>query len=128
MSQPTGAVPARRRARLVLARVDPWSAMKVGFVLSIAVAIIIVVAISLLWLLFSLAGVFDTVGRTINEIVGSSVDARSWLSFARVIGATMLVAAVEIVLTTALVTLGAALYNLAAGFVGGLEVVLSDEA
>jgi hypothetical protein len=102
--------------------------MKVGFVLSIAFAIVIVVAISLLWLLFSLAGVFDTVGRTINEVVGSSVDARTWLSFARVSGATLLVAAVEIVLTTALITLGATLYNLAAGFVGGVEVMLTEDS
>jgi Flp pilus assembly pilin Flp len=39
----------------------------------------------------------------------------------------LIVALVDVVLVTALATLGAYLYNLSSGFVGGLEVTLAED-
>ena len=45
----------------------------------------------------------------------------------RVMGFTMIVAVVDVVLITAIATLGAFLYNLAAALLGGIEVILAED-
>ena len=57
-----------RRARLVLSRVDPWSVMKLAFLLSIALAIVAVVAVFVLWSVLDAMGVFDSVGSTAESV------------------------------------------------------------
>lgn len=128
---PVGAAPMRiRRARLKIARVDPWSVMKISFLLFIAAGIVVVVATAVLWSVIDALGVFSTVGTTVRDVTGSSpntgFDLQSYLSLSRVVGFVTLVSLVNVVLGTALATLGSFLYNLAASFVGGLEVTLSD--
>lgn len=118
--------PGRRRARLSLTRIDPLSVAKVALVLATGLAVAFVVAITLLYVLFAAAGVFDTVSRTINDVAGSQIDAGALLGFGRIIGITLLVAVIQVVLTTALATLVAMLYNLAAYFVGGINVTLTE--
>ncbi|MGV1006153.1 MAG: DUF3566 domain-containing protein [Candidatus Nanopelagicales bacterium] len=49
----------------------------------------------------------------------------SLLSFSKVMGVALILAGIETILTTALLTLFAFLYNLAVGIGGGLEVTLS---
>jgi hypothetical protein len=125
--QPVGATRGDAHVRVVA--VDTWSVMRTGFVLSLSFAIVIVVAVTVLWTMFSIAGVFDAVGRTADDIAGanSSFDVRDWLSFPRVMGLTLLVSVVEVVLVTAAMTLIASLYNLAAGWMGGIEIGLSEQ-
>lgn len=123
-----GAAAGRRRARLVLTRVDPISVAKVALVLAVGLAIALIVAVTLLWVLFKAAGVFDTVSRTINDVAGSQVDAEALVGFGRIIGVTLLLSVVQVVLTTAFATLVAMLYNLAAYFVGGVSVTLTEDA
>jgi hypothetical protein len=122
-----GAAAGRRRARLVLTRVDPISVAKVALVLAVGLAIAFLVAVTLLWVVFKAAGVFDTVSRTINDVAGSQVDAESLVGFGRILGISLLVAVVQVVLTTAFATLVAMLYNLAAYFVGGVSVTLTED-
>jgi hypothetical protein len=121
-----------RRARLVLARVDPWSVMKLSFLLSIAIAIVVFVAILVLWSVLDSMGVFDSVGSTVESVTRSSDNAQGinildYVGLSRVLGVTALLAGVNVVLMTALGTLGAFLYNLAASLVGGLHVTLTED-
>ena len=121
---------APRRARLYVTRVDPWSVTKAAFMLALAIGIVIVVAVGVLWWVLDTTGVFITVSRSIDEIVGSATtgfDLLSYLEFSRVIGVAVVVASVEIVLVSFLATLFALMYNLTVGLTGGIEVVLSDE-
>lgn len=121
-----------RRARLVLARVDPWSVMKLSFLLSIAIAIVAFVAIFVLWSVLDSMGVFESVGSTVESVTRSSdkpqgIDILDYAGLSRVLGVTALLAGVNVVLMTALGTLGAFLYNLAASLVGGLHVTLTED-
>ncbi len=121
---------APRRARLYVTRVDPWSVTKAAFMLALAIGIVIVVAVAVLWWVLDTTGVFITVSRSIDEIVGSATtgfDLLSYLEFSRVIGVAVVVASVEIVLVSLLATLFALMYNLTVGLTGGIELVLSDE-
>jgi Transmembrane domain of unknown function (DUF3566) len=130
LAAPASAV-RTRKARLRVARVDPWSVMKISFVLSIATAIMAFIAVAVLWSVLDAMGVFDAVGGMISDVTSSDqksgFDLQSFLSLSRVLGFTTLLGLVDIILVTALATLGSFLYNLAAGFVGGLEVTLAEE-
>ena len=120
-----------RRARLLVTRLDPWSVMKTAFMLSVSVAVVLLVATALLWWTLNVTGVFDTIGRTVDDIAGSASSAFDFLSlvsFSRVMGVALVLSAVEIVLVSALTTLFAFLYNLSVGLTGGLEVTLSEDA
>ncbi|WP_308296024.1 DUF3566 domain-containing protein [Streptomyces sp. ISL-96] len=129
----TGArtTPRTRKARLRVAKVDPWSVMKVSFLLSIALGICTVVAAAVLWMVMDAMGVFSTVGGTISEATGSNenngFDLQSFLSLPRVLIFTSVIAMIDVVLATALATLGAFIYNLSAGFVGGVELTLAED-
>ncbi|MFJ3951485.1 DUF3566 domain-containing protein [Streptomyces libani] len=129
----TGATtaPRTRKARLRVARADPWSVMKVSFLLSIALGICTVVAVAVLWMVMNAMGVFSTVGATISEATGSSdgggFDLQSFLSLPRALLFTSIIAVIDVVLATALATLGAFIYNLSAGFVGGVELTLAED-
>ncbi|GGK64584.1 DUF3566 domain-containing protein [Streptomyces flaveus] len=129
----TGAstTPRTRKARLRVAKADPWSVMKVSFLLSIALGICTIVASAVLWMVMDAMGVFSTVGGTISEATGSNesngFDLQSFLSLPRVLIFTSIIAVIDVVLATALATLGAFIYNLSAGFVGGIELTLAED-
>ena len=129
----TGArtTPRTRKARLRVAKADPWSVMKVSFLLSIALGICTVIASAVLWMVMDAMGVFSTVGGTISEATGSNesngFDLQSFLSLPRVLIFTSVIAVIDVVLATALATLGAFIYNLSAGFVGGVELTLAED-
>jgi hypothetical protein len=139
--QPSGAVrrprtgarttPRTRKARLRVAKADPWSVMKVSFLLSIALGICTVVASAVLWMVMDAMGVFSTVGGTISEATGSNesngFDLQSFLSLPHVLTFSGIIAVIDVVLATALATLGAFIYNLSAGFVGGIELTLAED-
>ncbi|MEV8532251.1 DUF3566 domain-containing protein [Streptomyces sp. NPDC051211] len=123
--------PRTRKARLRVAKADPWSVMKVSFLLSIALGICTIVASVVLWMVMDAMGVFSTVGGTISEATGSNesngFDLQSFLSLPRVLIFTSVIAVIDVVLMTALATLGAFIYNLSAGFVGGVELTLAED-
>ncbi|MGW0083153.1 DUF3566 domain-containing protein [Streptomyces sp. NPDC003393] len=129
----TGArtMPRTRKARLRVAKADPWSVMKVSFLLSIALGICTIVAAAVLWMVMNAMGVFSTVGGTISEATGSNdsngFDLQSFLSLPHVLMFTSIIAVIDVVLATALATLGAFIYNLSAGFVGGIELTLAED-
>ena len=120
-----------RRARLRAVRVDPWSVMKTAFLLSIAFAIVTVVAVTVVWYVLSAAGVYESISRTVTDVLGSASDTRfrleDYIGLQRVLGFTALICVVDVVLITAISTLCAFLYNLSAALLGGLEVTLAEE-
>ncbi|MFI8234482.1 DUF3566 domain-containing protein [Streptomyces sp. NPDC085900] len=129
----TGArtTPRIRKARLRVAKADPWSVMKMSFLLSIALGICTIVASVVLWMVMDAMGVFSSVGGTISEATGSNesngFDLQSFLSLPHVLMFASIIAVIDVVLATALATLGAFIYNLSAGFVGGIELTLAED-
>lgn len=129
-STSTGATPAGpRRVRLAVARVDPWSVMKLSFLLSVAVGIMIVVSAAVIWYTLDGLAVFTSVNDTIAEITGSPdfFNLLEYVAFDRVISLATMIAVIDVVLLTALSTIGAFLYNITAALVGGLHLTLTDD-
>ena len=120
-----------RRARLRLTRIDPWSVMKTAFLLSIAFGLVTVVSVFMVWSVLGAAGVWDSINQTVQNILGGDsagdFDVTNYVGVSRVMGFTMLVAVIDVVLITAIATLGAFLYNMAAALLGGIEVTLTED-
>ncbi len=120
-----------RKARLRLARLDPWSVMKTAFLLAIAFGIVTWVAVFIVWSAIGAAGVFDNINRTVQEVLGTPgaepFRVQDYVSTNKVMGFTTLLACADVLIITALATLGAFLYNIAASLLGGLELTLSSE-
>ncbi|MEU1375139.1 DUF3566 domain-containing protein [Streptomyces triculaminicus] len=123
--------PRTRKARLRVAKADPWSVMKVSFLLSLALGVCTIVAATVLWLVMDTMGVFSAVGGTVSDATasgeGGGFDLESFLSLPHVLLFTSIIAVIDVVLATALATLGAFVYNLSAGFVGGVELTLAED-
>ena len=119
-----------RQAQLTLARLEPWSVMKFSFVISLVAFIVLFVAVAVLYAVLSGLGVFDAVQRTIESITSSQsatgFNLHNYLSASRVLGYTGLLGAINVVLITALSTVGAVLYNITADLAGGVEVTLKE--
>jgi len=127
-----GTVRPARKARLRVARLDPWSVMKVSLMFSIAVGIIIFVAVALLWSVIEASGALQMLQDTLNALLGNpdgtgTVQVSAYIDRWRVLGFTAIVAGINVILLTALATLGAFLYNLSSSVLGGLEVTLAED-
>lgn len=124
-------MPRVRKARLRLLRVDPWSVMKTSFLLAVALGVALFVAVAVLWSMLDALGVFDSIGDLVSTMTASQtsagVDINQYVELSRVLGFTTLVAVINVVLITALCTLGAFLYNLSASLLGGLELTLAED-
>ena len=119
-----------RKAQLTVSRVEPWSVMKFSFMISLVGWVILFVAVAIIYFVLSKLGVFHSVENTVGLVTASKAhagaNAASWFSASRVLGYTMLVGAVNVILITALATVGAVLYNLVTMLAGGIEVTLKE--
>ena len=131
-AEPAKAPATERSAFLMVTRVDPWSVMKLSFLVSVALAIVVVVAAFVLWQVLDGMGVFDSVSRIVNQVTrgeeGGGIQIEDYVGLRQVLTYTALLSAVNVVLITALATLGAFLYNACARLVGGLQITLAEDA
>ena len=122
---------APRRVKLSVSRVDPWSVMKLTFLLSVAVGIAGVIMMAVLWTILSSMGVFADINRTIDDVLntssGSKFDLMDYIGLGRVISLSIVIGVIDVILMTAISTLGAFLYNVCSSLVGGLQLTLTDD-
>jgi hypothetical protein len=92
--------------------------------------IILFVAVTVIYMTLSALGVFTSLQHTVSTITSSQSTAgtniSTWFSASRILGYTGMLGALNIVLITALTTIGAVVYNLIAQVFGGVEVTLRE--
>lgn len=117
-----------RRARLQLRHIDTWSALKISLVLSIALFFIWMVAVGVLYGVLNALDVFDTLNDLFGQIGSASGEESGGdvVTPGLVFGGAAIIGAINIVLMTALCTVGTFIYNLCSDLVGGLELTLSE--
>lgn len=115
------------RASMQIRRIDPWSALKVSLVLSVALFFVWMIAVAFLYLVLGGMGVWSklnsNVGDLLNNTSGSSAEL---VSSGTIFGGAVLIGLVNIVLLSAMATIGAFVYNLTTDLIGGVEVTLAD--
>lgn len=117
-----------RRARLQLRHIDTWSALKISLVLSIALFFIWMVAVGVLYGVLNALGVFGTLNDLFGQVgsVSGNEATGDVITPSVVFGGAAIIGAINIVLLTALCTVGTFIYNLCSDLVGGLEITLSE--
>ena len=140
-SSPAGSSPAgprskapskrsSRQAHLTIARVEPWSVTKFSFMVSLVAFVILFVAVSVIYGTLSALGVFTSLQHVVQSVTSSQdsngVNAAKWFTASRILSWTALLGAVNIVLMTAMSTIGAVVYNLTSRLIGGVEVTLRE--
>lgn len=121
--------PRARRMKLSLTRIDPWSATKVGFMLSFAISLIIGVALFVAWLVFASSNAMNSINSLVSSSGLDSVTSTlsSVFTTGHVVSVLVILAVFNIVLFTLLAAINAFLYNVTARLVGGLRVTLGDD-
>lgn len=115
------------RASMQIRRIHPWSTLKVSLLLSVALFFVWMITVAFLYLVLGGMGVWaklnSNVGDLLNNASGSSAEL---VSSGTIFGGAFLIGLVNIVLMTALATIGAFVYNLITDLIGGIEVTLAD--
>ncbi|PKY66371.1 hypothetical protein CYJ25_05095 [Schaalia turicensis] len=117
-----------RRVDIAIARVDAWTVMKVSFLLSVAFGIAMVIATAVLWFMVDGMHVFSTIEDFMKTIGGEKfIPFLDYLRLPKVLSYATIAGVANVVLLTAISTLGAMLYNVIASLVGGVKISLMDE-
>lgn len=115
------------RASMQIRRIDPWSALKVSALLNCALFFVWMIAVAFLYLVLGAMGVWAKLNSNVGDLLTSGSGAGGDLvSAGSIFGGAALIGLVNIVLLTAMATIGAYIYNLSTDIVGGVEVTLAD--
>lgn len=117
-----------KQVRLKLKQIEVWSAVKLGFFVSLALAIATIVGALLIWLVLANSGVFGSVSGLLSSVLGdgSGVNLESEFSLGNVMGTAVTLALLNVVLTTALAAVWAAIFNLISKIVGGVSLTFTN--
>ncbi len=116
------------RASMQIRRVDPWSVLKVSLLLSVALFFVWMIAVAFLYLVLGGMGVWSKLNSNVGDLLTSASGSSGGelVSSGTIFGGATLIGLVNIVLLTAMATVGAFIYNLSTDIVGGIEVTLAD--
>lgn len=115
------------RASMQIRRIDPWSALKVSLLLNAALFFVWMIAVAFLYLALAAMGVWSKLNSNVGDLLTSGDGGGGDLvSAGSIFGGAALIGLMNIVLLTAMATVGAYIYNLSTDIVGGVEVTLAD--
>ncbi|WP_207455362.1 DUF3566 domain-containing protein [Herbiconiux sp. SYSU D00978] len=112
-----------KQVRLKLVYIDFWSAVKLAFLISVAGGVVLIVATFLIWNILALTGVFGSISDLLRDILGQeNFNVTDVVSLPQVLLFSIIVAALNVVVGTALGAVIAMLYNFSVRITGGLLV------
>lgn len=115
------------RASMQIRRIDPWSTLKVSLLLSVALFFVWMITVAFLYLVLGGMGVWAKLNSNVGDLLSNASGSSAELvSSGTIFGGAFLIGLVNIVLMTALATIGAFVYNLITDLIGGIEVTLAD--
>jgi hypothetical protein len=111
-----------KQVRLKLVYIDFWSAVKLSFLVAVALAVVTIVVFFLVYTVLDQTNIFDQVNGLYKDVAGVGNDLMAIFNLGRVMGFAVVVAILNLIVVTALGALCAALYNLSVKITGGLLV------
>ncbi|MBY0441519.1 MAG: DUF3566 domain-containing protein [Mycobacteriaceae bacterium] len=114
------------RASMQIRRIDPWSLGKVSLLLSVALFFVWMIAVALLYLVLGGMGVWSKLNSNVGDLLNNTSGSAELVSSGTIFGGAFLIGLVNIVLFTAMATIGAFIYNLTTDLLGGVVVMLAD--
>ncbi|MEN9749141.1 MAG: hypothetical protein RL149_219 [Actinomycetota bacterium] len=119
-----------KQVKLKLVHIDFWSAVRNGFMVTLAMGIATIAGFFLVWLVVSTTGLFGSLNSLLNSAVGGDaqqVDVAQTLSLPRVLSFGGTLAIVNIVGGTILSGVSALIFNVIARLSGGIRVGFTNE-
>lgn len=111
-----------KQVRLKLVYIDFWSVVKLSFLISVCLGIVLVVATFLVWVVLNSTGVFDKIDTLLSQVLIQNFSITDTFGLSQVMLFTFVIAILNVICGTALGAIGALLYNLSVRFTGGLLV------
>jgi hypothetical protein len=119
--------PVERRYHQTVRRVDVWSVLKVSVCFYLSALVVMLAAGIILWTIADSVGAIHNLENFVSDLLDNR-KGEFHLFPLEILRAATLIGLVMVCLTTVLTVLGAALYNLFAELVGGIEVTVVEEA
>ena len=116
--------PAVKQVKLKLVQIDFWSAVRMGFMLTLALGVATIIGFIFLWIIVSFTGLGASLNSLLATVGLTNGDGgvQDTLTFARVVSAGLILAVFNMIVGTLLAGIWALIYNLVAKFSGGLSV------
>jgi len=114
--------PSTKQVRLKLVYIDFWSAVKLSFLVAVALAVITIVFFFLVYTVLDRTGLFGEIDKLYETVAGEGMTLTDLFSLGQVMGFAVVLAILNLVVITALGAITAALYNLSVKITGGLLV------
>ena len=115
------------RANLRLTRIEPFSLIRTGFLVSISIAISIISATFFSYLVLAGMGALDSVDALLGDLTGTDGGFSETFTLPVVLLGSVVVAGFEVIVTTALIALFGFIYNLTVPLTRGLELTLAED-
>ncbi|GGK54673.1 DUF3566 domain-containing protein [Nocardia camponoti] len=114
------------RATVQIRRIDPWSTLKITLVISVALFFVWMLAVGLLYIVLAGMGVWDNLDSSLGEMLNPDGSGSSLIDAGTIFGYAGVIGLINVVLFTALATVGVFIYNQCCDLVGGIQVTLAD--
>jgi uncharacterized membrane protein len=112
-----------KQVRLKLVYIDFWSVVKLAFLVTVCLGIVMIVATFLVWMFLDSTSIFDKINSLLQSILDDpTFNVMSSFSLVKVMLFTSIVALLNVVVGTVLGALVAVLYNFTVRITGGLLV------
>ncbi len=123
-TQPTYSV---HRVRRIIRRVDPWTVLKVSFIVYLVAAFAFMLASVMFWEVVERSGIPQQITEFLVQITLLEEGEAPFSNTEQFIRLSAILSVTWAVLACGLTTMAAVMYNLVADVVGGVEVVLLEE-
>ncbi|MFT3944067.1 MAG: DUF3566 domain-containing protein [Ancrocorticia sp.] len=117
-----------RQIKMTISKVDPLAALKLGFLISVVIGFMIVIAMAIIWFVLDGIHVFAEMQGLLETLNSAQLlEMMQYLEFGRWMSFAVIIAILDIVLMTALSAVAALVYNIISALVGGLRITVTDE-
>ena len=115
------------RANLRIVKIETYSLIRTGFLISVSIAVTIFTANILMFIVLAGMGVFESIDQVLGDLTGGSAGLTETLSFPVVFLLSLAIGLFEIVVTTTLFAVFGYIYNATVPLTRGLEVTLAED-
>ena len=115
------------RATLRIVKFDPMSLIRTGFLISVAIAITMLTATLVMYVVLAGMGVFESIDSVLGDLTGSSAGLTETFTLPVVFFSSIVIGIFEIITTTSLFALFGFVYNATVPATSGLAVTLAED-
>ena len=115
------------RATLRIVKFDPMSLIRTGFLISVSIAVTMLTATLVMYVVLAGMGVFESIDSVLGDLTGSSAGLTETFTLPVVFFSSVVIGIFEIITTTSLFALFGFVYNATVPATSGLAVTLAED-